>query len=83
MGVEAAAKWLRSRPGDRRFASDDDVRHIADEMVRSLTDDPEGTEARTVTQIVRYLRECAFGDEKSKSLIRMADYIEAGDWKRQ
>ena len=83
-GVEEAAKWLRSRPGDRRFVSDDVVRHIADEMVRAIGDDPEGTEARTVAQIVQYLREqelMADDDVASIALRGAAEDIARGDWK--
>lgn len=74
-GVEAAAKWLEASHS----------RELAAAMVRSVADDPEGTEARTVAQIVRYMRETAFGMSDGtgvRAIERMANDIEHYDWKR-
>jgi hypothetical protein len=77
-GVEAAATWLMSR-SCRRYFSKYLADRIAKEMLLAVADDPEGTEARTVAQIVQYMR-----DRKYGHFVReIADSIEAGDWKRQ
>ena len=76
-GVEAAAKWLRE--------ADDDGRLMADDMLAAVGEDPEGTEARTVAQIVQYLREqelMADDDVASIALRGAAEDIARGDWKR-
>lgn len=79
MGVEAAAKWLRGLPVNVRGS------FLADAMLAAIGDDPEGTEARTVAQIVQYMRETAFG-QKGQDVVnikRMAESIQSGEWKRR
>ena len=89
-GVEAAAKWLQEqdcrnyRFGPYGFELNE-AKELARTMLVVVGDDPEGTEARTVAQIVQYLRETAFGliDEGDrKAVMRAANSIAAFDWKR-
>jgi hypothetical protein len=76
-GVEAAAKWLATKHKDVALAG---------HMLLEVADDPEGTEARTVAQIVQFMRETAFGQSDrvgGTEIERLAASIAAGDWKRQ
>jgi len=52
-------------------------------MLKAVGDDLEGTEARTVAQIVQYMRETAFGQKDRAAIDRIANDIEQFDWKRQ
>lgn len=84
MGVEAAAKWLRDS-GKSLGLQRELVELISIRMVATIGDDPEGTEARTVAQIVQYLRETSFGhmdEDHRKAIVRAAAAIERLDWKR-
>ena len=56
---------------------------LADQMLKAVGDDLEGTEARTVAQIVQYMRETAFGQKDRAAIDRIANDIEQFDWKRQ
>jgi hypothetical protein len=81
-GVLAAAKWLRSfREQSIVPGIYDDM---ADRMLRELTPDTEGTEARVVKQIATYIRERAGDDNNVTSvLIRtVASDIEQGYWRQ-
>jgi hypothetical protein len=72
-GVLAAATWLRHR------ASPDELSRI-DQMLREIKQpDTEGTEARTVRQIVRFIRDHR---DAGHDTAHMAVAIEAGDWKQ-
>lgn len=82
-GVEAAAKWLRgaSIPSYDGMTAQD----LAARMLTELDLDDEGTEARTVAQIVRYLRDTAIGmddDVWCTAFNTAANDIENFDWKR-
>ena len=77
-GVEAAAKWLRGEVGVPGQT-------MATRMLAAVGEDPEGTEARTVAQIVQYLQEqelMADDDVASIALRGAAEDIARGDWKR-
>jgi hypothetical protein len=82
-GVEAAAKWLRGREDDRGTMRYIACNGLADQMLKAVGDDLEGTEARTVAQIVQYMRETAFGQKDRAAIDRIANDIEQFDWKRQ
>lgn len=89
-GVEAAAKWLREKDcreyhfGPNGF-DQNGSKEMARSMLLTIADDPEGTESRTVAQIVRFMRECGYGGdfgEVNSVIQQLADDIAAGDWKR-
>jgi hypothetical protein len=75
-GVEAAAKWLATQFVAKSFI---------ERMLADVADDPEGTELRTVAQIVRFIRETSFGQSYTVNadMNQLAESIAAGDWKRQ
>lgn len=89
-GVLAAARWLRDEtakqlgdlPDSEAFRTLGD--NLAQEMLRSLTPDPEGTEARVMQQIARFVREGTFLRDwpKEKMLKILADAIERYDWRK-
>lgn len=90
-GVLAAARWLRDEtakrlgdlPDSEAFRTLGD--ELAQEMLRSLTPDPEGTETRVVKQIVDYVRERARvgGARPMGSVLRViATEIETYEWRR-
>ena len=80
-GVLAAAKWLRERAHpEEEFKID----MMLSAVVRPEHD--EGTEARTVRQIVTFLKERQIGgrnrNETADQAIRRVAYaIQSGDWK--
>jgi hypothetical protein len=80
-GVEAAAKWIRTQDSNDWYL---DLGGLAIKMVSELDLDNEGTEARTVAQIVQYIRERTWGMKGAApvEIERIASDIEAYDWKR-
>ena len=75
--TRTVAKWLRGEVGVPGQT-------MATRMLATVGDDPEGTEARTVAQIVQYLREqelMADDDVASIALRGAAEDIARGYWK--
>lgn len=83
-GVLAAAKWLRNQEDSENAIYFLGWSRTASNMLAEVTGPDEGTEARTVAQIVQYLRERGYGDKGLAAVCdRLAANISVGDWKQR